>query len=93
VLASNLFWEFETLFYSLNGILLTTVFLALYETGRGWLVLKDVLRNWLLLVPSVATAVLFALVYYNARYLAAGRWLEIGSTGYYLDWLKPADKT
>jgi hypothetical protein len=71
VLASNLFWEFETLFYSLNGILLSTVFLALYETGRGWLVLKDMLRYWFLLVPSAATAVLFALVYYNGRYLAA----------------------
>ena len=23
----------------------------------------------------------------------AGRWLEMGTTGYYLYWLKPADKT
>jgi hypothetical protein len=71
VLASNLFYEFETLFFSLNGILLTTLFLALYETGRGWLILKDVLRYWFLIVPSVATAGLYALVYYTPQYLAA----------------------
>ena len=65
VLASNLFYEFETLFFSMNGILLTTLFLVLYQTGRGWLILKDVLRYWFLIVPSVATAGLYALVYYN----------------------------
>jgi len=71
VLASNLFWEFETLFYSLNGIFLATLFLALYETGRGWLILKDMLRYWFLIVPSVATTILFALVFYLPEYLAA----------------------
>ena len=71
VLACNLFYEFETLFFSLNGMLLTTPFLVLYATGRGWLILKDVLRYWFLIVPSVATAGLYALVYYNPQYLAA----------------------
>ena len=71
VFASNLFYEFETLFFSLNGILLTTMFLVLYEAGRGWLILKEVLRYWFLIVPSVATAVLYALVFYNGQYLAA----------------------
>jgi hypothetical protein len=71
VLAANLFYEFETLFYSLNGIVLTTLFLALYGTGRGWLILKDVLRYWFLILPCVATAGLYALVYYNTQYLAA----------------------
>ena len=65
MLASNLFYEFETLFFSLDGILLTTLFLALYETGRGWLILKDVLCYWFLIVPCVATAILYALVYYS----------------------------
>jgi len=68
---SNLFYEFETLFFSLNGILLTTLFLALYATGRGWLILKDALRYWFLIVPSVATAGLYALIYYMPQYLAA----------------------
>ena len=69
--ASNLFYEFETLFFSLNGILLTTLFLVLYATGRGWLILKEVLRYWFLIIPSVATAVLYALVVYSGQYLAA----------------------
>ena len=50
---------------------LTTLFLVLYETGRGWRILKDMLRYWFLIVPSVATAVLYALVYYHPQYLAA----------------------
>jgi hypothetical protein len=71
VLAANLFLEFETIFYALNGVLVATLFLALYETGRGRLIVKDVLRNWFLIVPCMAIAVLFALVYYNPRYLSA----------------------
>ncbi len=71
VLGSNLFYELETLFFSLNGTLITTLFLALYETGRGWLILKDVLRYWFLIFPSVFTVVLYALVYFNTQYLAA----------------------
>lgn len=71
VLLTNLFWEFETLFYSLNGVLLATLFLAFYETGRGWQILEDVLRYWFLIVPCVAMAVLFALVFYLPEYLAA----------------------
>jgi hypothetical protein len=70
-LATNLTNEFGTLFFALNGILLPTLFLALYETGRGWLTLKDVLRYWFLIVPSVATALLYALVYFKAQYIAA----------------------
>jgi hypothetical protein len=71
VFASNVLYELETIFWSLNGILLATLFLAAYQTGRGWLILKDVGRFWFLIVPSVATAALYALVYYNAQYLAA----------------------
>ena len=71
VLASNLFWQFETLFYSLNGVLVTTLFLALYETSCGWQILEHLLRYWFLIVPSVAMAVLFAFVFYLPEYLAA----------------------
>jgi hypothetical protein len=71
VLAGNLFYEFETVFFSLNGILLTTLFLAFYQTGRGWLITKDVLRYWFLIVPSLATAGLYALVFYKSEYIAA----------------------
>lgn len=71
VLASNLFWEFETLFYALDGILLTTLFLAFYESGRGWRIRKDILRYWFLIVPCLGVAILFALVFYLAEYLAA----------------------
>jgi len=71
VLAANLFYEFETLFYSLDGVLLAALFLAFYETGRGWLILKDVLRYWFLILPCVATAGLYGLVFYRPQYLAA----------------------
>jgi hypothetical protein len=71
VLLSNLRLEFGTLNSSLNGILLPTLFLALYETGRGWLILADIRRYWFLIVPSVFTAILFALVFYIPQYLAA----------------------
>ena len=71
VFLSNLFYEFETLLFPLNGILLATLFLAFYETGRGWLILKDVRRYWFLLLPCVATAVLDAVGYYNVQYIAA----------------------
>jgi hypothetical protein len=70
-LATNLFFEFETVFYALNGVLLTTLFLTLYQTGRRFLILKDMLRYWFLIVPCVALAVVHALVYYHPRYLAA----------------------
>jgi len=69
--AGNLFYEFETLFFALNGILLTTLFLVFYAAGRGWLILKDMSRYWFLIVPSVATAGLYALAYYMPQYLAA----------------------
>jgi hypothetical protein len=71
VFASNVLYELETVFWSLNGILLATLFLAAYQTGRGWLILKDVGRFWFLILPCVATAALYALTYYNAQYLAA----------------------
>ena len=71
VFGSNVLYEFETIFWSLNGILLATLFLAAYQTGRGWLILKDVRRFWFLILPCVAAAGLYALVYYNAQYLAA----------------------
>ncbi|MGD0966221.1 MAG: hypothetical protein ABSA57_20280 [Candidatus Acidiferrales bacterium] len=71
VFATNLFYEVETLLFSLDGVLLTTLFLVLYETGRGWLILKDVFRYWFLIVPSVAAAGLYALTHYLPEYLAA----------------------
>jgi hypothetical protein len=71
VIGKNLYWEFATLFFSLDGILLATLFLLLYETGRGWQILKDVLRYWFLLLPSLAMALLFASVFYLPEYLAA----------------------
>ncbi len=71
VLVSNLRLEFGTLNFALDGILLSALFLALYETGRGWQIIADVLRYWFLIVPCVATAILFALVFYIPQYLAA----------------------
>jgi len=68
--AHNLLFEYKTVFYALNGVFFATLFLGFYETGRGWLILKDVMRYWLFIVPSVATAVLFAFVYYSPEYLA-----------------------
>jgi len=70
-LASNLLWLSETLFFALNGLLLGSVFLVLYGTGRGWSVLSDMLRFWFLLVPCVATTALYAFVFYAPQYLAA----------------------
>ena len=71
VLEYNLLFECKTVFYALNGVLFTTLFLTFYETGRGWGILKDVSQYWFLIVPSAATAVLYALVYYDPKYLAA----------------------
>ena len=71
VLASNLFYEFLTLFYSLGGILLIALFLAFYETRRGWMIFGDLVPYWFLIVPCLATAVLYALVYYSTQYVAA----------------------
>jgi hypothetical protein len=70
-LAMNLLFEFETVFYALNGVLLTTLFLLLYETGHGWKILKIALGYWFLIVPCVALAIAYALVYYHPRYLVA----------------------
>ncbi|MGB9433100.1 MAG: hypothetical protein WBQ89_12720 [Candidatus Acidiferrum sp.] len=70
VLARNFRLEFGTLSFSLSGILLPTLFLAFYETGRGRMILKDILLYWFLIVPCVATALLFALAYYVPQYLA-----------------------
>ena len=71
VLGRNLRLEFATLNLSFNGILLPTLFLVYYETRRGWLVLGDIRRYWFLIVPCVATAILFAFVYYIPQYAAS----------------------
>jgi hypothetical protein len=71
VLVKNLFWELRTAFFSLNGVLVTTLALLFYESGRRRFFIKDVLRFWFLVVPSVATAVLYAVFYYNPKLLAA----------------------
>jgi hypothetical protein len=71
VLARNSYYQFETVFLGLNGTLFTTLFLIFYETGRGGLIVRDVLRYWFLILPSLATAALYAPVYYIPQYLAA----------------------
>ena len=63
--------ESETLLYWLNGVVLTTLFLVLYETGCGLRILKDVFRYWFLIIPTLATALFHALVYYHPKYVAA----------------------
>lgn len=68
VLARNLHLELDTLIFSLGGILLPTLFLAL---GHGRMVSQDVARYWFLILPCVAIAILFALVYYIPQYVAA----------------------
>jgi hypothetical protein len=68
VLARNLRLEFDALIFSLGGVLLPALFLAL---GQGRMTLQDVLHYWFLILPSVATAILFALVYYIPQYAAA----------------------
>lgn len=70
VLASNLRSEFVTLSFSLNGILLPTLFLAFYESGRRRMIPQDLRRYWFIVAPCVAAAMLFALVYYIPQYLA-----------------------
>jgi hypothetical protein len=71
VLASNLRLEFATVNLSLSGIFMPTLFLALYESGLGWGILGDIRRYWFLIVPCLATAMMFALIYYTPQYLAA----------------------
>jgi hypothetical protein len=69
-LGRNLRLEFGTLNLLLGGIFVPTLFLTLYDTGRGRRVSEDVRRYWFLIVPCVAMAILFALVYYEPLYLA-----------------------
>ena len=71
VLRVCLGWEFETVFRWLNGVLLTTLFLVLYESGCGWRILKDILRYWFLILPTLAAALFHAAIYYHPKYLAA----------------------
>jgi hypothetical protein len=68
VLGRNLGLELDTLIFSLGGILVPTVFLAL---GHGRMSLQDVARYWFLILPCVAMGVLFAMVYYKPPYMAA----------------------
>jgi hypothetical protein len=69
-LKRNLRLELGTISFSMSGILLPTLFVTFYETGRGRTILRDILRYWFLVVPCVATAILFAVVYYIPQYLA-----------------------
>jgi hypothetical protein len=71
VIGANLGREFATLSFSLGGIVLPTLFLVFFDTGRGRLILKDLRRYWFLIVPCVATAILFAFIYYIPQYVAA----------------------
>jgi hypothetical protein len=71
VFAANLRLEFGTLALSLGGIVLPTLFLVFYETGRGRMILQDLRRYWFLIVPCLATTTLFTFIYYIPQYVAA----------------------
>jgi hypothetical protein len=71
VLAGNFLWEFETVFFALNGALIATLFLVFYQSGLGRATAREIRRYWFLIVPCLFMAVLHALVYYSAQYLAA----------------------
>ena len=67
----NLAGEFETVFYALNGVIFTTLFVVLYEARNKPRVLENLYRCWFLIVPCVLGLGLYALVHFEARYGAA----------------------
>jgi hypothetical protein len=66
--SKNLFDEFETIFYALNGILFATLFLAFYEAKEKFPIFENVSRCWFLIAPSALGVGLYALVHFETRY-------------------------
>lgn len=58
------------LFSALCGAPFAGLFLLYYIGGRQWLVVRDMLRYWFLVLPSVAALGLYALVHYETRYVS-----------------------
>jgi hypothetical protein len=69
VVAKNLMYE-TSLFFGLSGSLLAGLFVMFYTSSRRWLILKDIANYWFVLLPSLATYGMYALIYIEARYLA-----------------------
>ncbi len=67
--SKNFYFEFETIFYALNGILFATLFLAFYEAKSKLPIFENAFRCWFLIVPSLLAMGLYALVHYETRYV------------------------
>jgi len=69
VAAKNLMGE-AGLFFGLSGSLIAGLFVMFYMSGRKWLILRDIREYWFVLLPSVATFGMYALIHFEPRYLA-----------------------
>jgi hypothetical protein len=69
VAAKNLLYE-TAQFSGLGGSLIAGLFIMFYMGDRKWLVLGDISEYWFILLPSVATFGMYALIHWEPRYLA-----------------------
>jgi hypothetical protein len=67
--AKNIFHQFATIFYALDGALFVSLFIVLYQGNKGQ-ILKNITRCWFLIVPSILCVGLYTLVHHEARYIA-----------------------
>jgi hypothetical protein len=59
-----------SLLFGLGGSLLFGVIALAAESGRGWRVVPDLKQAWLLWVPALAAALMYALVHVESRHIA-----------------------
>jgi len=70
----NMVWRpnlYANIFFSLHGSLALGLFVLLYMSRRGKLLVKDVAASWLLLVPTLAAFAMYMQVYVETRFIGA----------------------
>jgi len=70
----NMVWRsnlYAYIFFSLHGSLVLGLFVLLYMSRRGRLIVKDVAASWLLLVPALAAFAMYMQVYVETRFIGA----------------------
>jgi 4-amino-4-deoxy-L-arabinose transferase-like glycosyltransferase len=65
----NMFGEFTTYVFALNGVLFATLFLAFFEAKDKLSVFETALRFWFLIAIPVISLLLYALVHLESRYV------------------------
>lgn len=68
MLSKSQFWV--DLLYALHSSLVISLFVLVYMSGRG-LRIRDVIAQWVLLVPALAALLMYGQVYIEPRYVGA----------------------